>query len=69
MWYCSENPNGNRDSETVGGAGDQSPGGGTVLHQLQQGAELFWRQGQIFPHRGEGFAVLLFMRHRKHDQP
>jgi hypothetical protein len=55
--------------EAVGGTGDQSPGGGAVLHQLQKGAELLRRQGQIFPHRGEGFAVLIFMRHGEHDQP
>jgi hypothetical protein len=35
----------------------------------REGAELFGRQGQIFPHRGEGFAVSLFMRHGEHDQP
>jgi hypothetical protein len=45
------------------------PAASAVLHQLQKGAELLGRQGQIFPHRGEGFAILILMGHGEHDQP
>lgn len=55
--------------EAVGGAGDQPACRIAVLHQLQQGAELLRRQGQIFPDGGEGFAPVILMRDGEHDQP
>ena len=54
--------------EAVRGPCDQSAGRVAVLHQLQQGAGLRRRQGEILPHRGERPAALVLMRHGEHDQ-
>jgi len=55
--------------EAVGGAGNQPARCIAVLHQLQQRAELFRGQGEIFPDGGEGAPVAVLVADAKHDQP
>ena len=55
--------------EAVGGAGDQPARRIAVLHQLQQCAQFFRGQGEIFPDGGKCPAVAVLVADAEHDQP